>query len=123
MRMIFTLLLSLLCAGAAYADLNTVAAKGKTVDVEAKLVPEVENIVIFHSKAVYLSHQLMQNVSRYAARHKEVPILVVETDSASPAAKQHGVKTFPYVRYYDRKGKVRLEGAPAYSSLLKQSEQ
>ena len=108
----------------AWADVTAINQKGQAVNIDSQLVPNRENIVVFHHKATYLSHQLYQSLTKYSLTHKDVPILIVDISRPDcPAAKQHHVQTFPYVRIYDIKGQLKSEGPPAYKTVLQMTKE
>ena len=121
MRLVLALFL--LLGSVSWADMTTINRKGGTVDVESRLVPDRENIVVFHHKSTYLSHQLYTSLGKLSARRKDLPILIVEVPNLdSPVARQYRLQTVPYVRIYDAKGKLKSEGSPAYKAVIEMTE-
>lgn len=111
-------LLLLLLQGVACAELKTIRPKKQKVDLAKTLVPEKENIVVFHARAVYLSEQLVSGVNALAAKRPDLEFVIIDgAQLGSPVAKQFNLTSLPYVQIYNEKGELKSEGAPAYKSL------
>ena len=111
-------LLLLLLQGVACAELKTIRPKKQKVDMAKTLVPDKENIVVFHHRSVYLSEQLVSGLTGLAAQRPDLVFVVIDgAQLGSPVAKQFNLTSLPYVQFYDGKGELKSEGAPAYKSL------
>ena len=110
-------LLALLLPMAASAEL--VEVNKKDVDVKTLLVPGKDNIVVFHNKPTYLSHQLYSRLGDFSKKHPDVPIFVVDVPGASsPLVKRYALRAFPAVQIYDKDGVLTQQGPSAYKSVL-----
>ncbi len=117
MKFLTSAILALLLPLAASAEL--VEVNKKDVDVKTLLVPGKDNIVVFHNKPTYLSHQLYSRLVPFSKSNPDLPIFVVDVPGASsPLVKRYLLRSFPAVHIYDKDGVLKQQGPSAYKSLL-----
>lgn len=102
--------------GASWAEL--VDVKKSDVEVKSLLVKGQDNIVVFHHKPTYLSHQLYNSLVGFSKKNPGLPIFVVEVpNNKSPLVKKYAIRNFPHVQIYGKDGTLKEEGAPAYQTV------
>ena len=95
--------------------------KKPDVDVKSLLVTGQENVVMFHHKPTYLSHQLYNGLVGFSKKHPGLPIFVIEVpNNRSPLIKRYSIRNFPHIQIYNKDGSLKEEGAPAYQTLTSQ---
>ena len=113
---ILSVALTLLMSLSSWADL--VEVKKPDVDVKSLIVSGKENVVVFHHKPTYLSHQLYNSLVSFSKKNPGLPILVLEVaNNKSPLVKKYSIRHFPHVQIYNKDGSIKEEGAPAYQTL------
>ncbi len=104
---------------------------GKEIDLEKLLVPGKTTIVDFFS--IYCSPCVRVGVFIEALAEQRDDVVLIKVnvnrpghkgiDWGSPAAKQFGLRSIPYLRLYSPEGKMLSDGEDAYNAVVKMMQQ
>ena len=129
------LLLLTLCAGAQSSNYTTFNRNraGQRIRVEDYIKRGKMTIVEFYSSQSQACQMLSPKLQALAQSRSDIHVGRINIDRAgregidwrSPVASQHRLTSLPYLKVYDSKGKLILEGIPARRklfSLLREEE-